>query len=289
MDNPKKFHLSKSRKSMREYYDEVGWKDYSGTTIDSAKNIDFRIKIPNVVYQGFPKEGHFILDVGCGANPRISLSGNYKKHICLDFSIRGLKIARTKLRDKGFCICGDIINLPFPDNSFDAIICDHVLYHFLPEEQVEVIDELYRVLIQGGVIYISYTKGDGWLPGVLMRGVKSVLRKTPLYYFYRLQMNRNAMKQKNIEKSSIYNEVQKAGAPIFNPLPPKWWSEHLDKKGYQCSLKGIGELSAKTTRMMPRCLAIFMTSMLAILSKHFNFLIFPLLEYYYMIIKKPDQ
>ncbi len=135
---------------MQKYYNEVGWKKCLETTVDSQKNVDSRINTLNYVYQGFPGEGNILLDVGCGANPRTILSENYKMHICLDFSMQGLKIARNKLSINGFCICGDIIKLPFSNNSFDAIICDHVLYHFLIDEQIEVIGELYRVLVGGG-------------------------------------------------------------------------------------------------------------------------------------------
>ncbi len=290
MNNHDKCSLSKSRKSVQKYYDEVGWKKCLETTVDSAKNVDFRINTLNYVFQGFPREGNILLDVGCGANPRNSLSENYKKHICLDFSMQGLKIARNKLFINGFYFCGDIISLPFSNNSFDAIICDHVLYHFLIDEQIKVIDELYRVLAYGGIIYISYTKGDEWLLSIYKRRVKSVLRKTPFYFLYRLLKTSNLRKQKDIEAlSSIHKEIQKAGAPIFNSLSLKWWSEHLNKKGYQYSFKGIGLLPTKTTRMMPRYLAIFLTHIFGILSKYFNSLMFPLAQYYYIIISKPKH
>lgn len=42
----------------------------------------------------------------------------------------------------------DITDIPFPDNSFDAIICNHVLEH-VPDDR-KAISELYRVLEPGG-------------------------------------------------------------------------------------------------------------------------------------------
>lgn len=49
-------------------------------------------------------------------------------------------------------IVGDIHNLPFPDNSIDAIICIAVLEHV--EEPQQAVREIYRVLKPGGYAYI---------------------------------------------------------------------------------------------------------------------------------------
>ena len=47
----------------------------------------------------------------------------------------------------------DITNIPFPDNSFDYIICSHVLGH-VPDEK-KAIEELFRVLKTGGTALIA--------------------------------------------------------------------------------------------------------------------------------------
>lgn len=43
----------------------------------------------------------------------------------------------------------DICNLPFADNSFDVILCNHVLEH-IPDD-IKAMQELYRVLKSGGM------------------------------------------------------------------------------------------------------------------------------------------
>ncbi len=43
----------------------------------------------------------------------------------------------------------DILDLPFDDNSFDIIFCNHVLEHI--EDDKKAMQELYRVLKKGGV------------------------------------------------------------------------------------------------------------------------------------------
>ncbi|MCB2221446.1 MAG: methyltransferase domain-containing protein [Bacteroidetes bacterium] len=52
----------------------------------------------------------------------------------------------------------DITKIPFPDNHFDAIICNHVLEH-IPDDQ-KAMSELYRVLNTAGwaVLQVPFSK-----------------------------------------------------------------------------------------------------------------------------------
>lgn len=43
----------------------------------------------------------------------------------------------------------DILNLPFEDNLFDVVLCNHVLEHI--DDDAKAMSELYRVLKQGGL------------------------------------------------------------------------------------------------------------------------------------------
>ena len=47
-------------------------------------------------------------------------------------------------------IKSDICNLPFKNNSFDLILCNHVLEH-IPDHN-KAISELYRILKKGGLL-----------------------------------------------------------------------------------------------------------------------------------------
>jgi len=42
----------------------------------------------------------------------------------------------------------DILDLPFDDNSFDVVICNHVLEHIINDQKA--MSELYRVMKKGG-------------------------------------------------------------------------------------------------------------------------------------------
>lgn len=57
----------------------------------------------------------------------------------------------------------DILDLPFEDNSFDVIICNHVLEHIIDDKKA--MSELYRVM-----------KPKGW--GIIKVPMKNALEKT---------------------------------------------------------------------------------------------------------------
>ena len=61
---------------------------------------------------------------------------------------------------KGFTVCGkkmrdyvDLVDLPYEDNTFDYILCNHVLEH-IPDEQAALL-ELKRVLKPGGCAFLN--------------------------------------------------------------------------------------------------------------------------------------
>ena len=43
----------------------------------------------------------------------------------------------------------DIVNLPFTDNSFDVVLCNHVLEHI--QDDIKAMKELFRVMKKGGM------------------------------------------------------------------------------------------------------------------------------------------
>jgi len=58
-----------------------------------------------------------------------------------------------KVSDYNPDIVGDVHDLPFEDNSVDAVICMNVLEHV--EEPQKAVKEIYRVLKPGGYAYFD--------------------------------------------------------------------------------------------------------------------------------------
>lgn len=68
----------------------------------------------------------------------------YKRFKKLD----NLEYTTTDLNSPLADVKADICNLPFPDDSFDVILCNHVLEH-IPDD-TKAMQELYRIMKQGG-------------------------------------------------------------------------------------------------------------------------------------------
>lgn len=62
--------------------------------------------------------------------------------------LKNLDYTTTDLNSPLADVKADICNLPFADNSYDVILCNHVLEH-IPDD-TKAMDELYRVLKPGG-------------------------------------------------------------------------------------------------------------------------------------------
>ena len=92
-----------------------------------------------------------ILDCGCGTAPIISLL--YKKYprkhyTGIDITPKMIDVARSKNLNGAEFVVGDCENLPFEDNSFDAIICCESFHHY-PNVQ-DFFNSVYRCLKPGG-------------------------------------------------------------------------------------------------------------------------------------------
>lgn len=66
---------------------------------------------------------------------------------------KNLEYTTTDLLSPLADVKADICNLPFEDNSFDTILCNHVLEH-IPDD-TKAMQELYRVLKPGGMAILQ--------------------------------------------------------------------------------------------------------------------------------------
>ena len=86
-------------------------------------------------------EGLRILDVaagGCDIGDALAQSRSCKV-VSLDINAKGLRRTRQTVP-----IVGDGMRLPFPDFTFDAVICSLSFHHLTDNECVEVLREMWR-------------------------------------------------------------------------------------------------------------------------------------------------
>lgn len=92
-----------------------------------------------------------LLDCGCGTAPMLTLLHEKypdKHYTGIDLTPKMIEVAKSKNMKNVELIVGDCENLPFADNSFDAVICSESFHHY-PNPQ-DFFNSVYRVLRPGG-------------------------------------------------------------------------------------------------------------------------------------------
>ena len=90
---------------------------------------------------------HDVLDCGCGTGPMLELLHQKypaKHYVGLDLTPEMIKVAQAKKLSNTEFIVGDSENLPFAEDSFDAVICSNSFHHY-PNPQA-FFNSTYRVL-----------------------------------------------------------------------------------------------------------------------------------------------
>ncbi len=128
-----------------------------------------------MITQAAKLEGdEFLLDLGCG-------SGIYSRPFAqklnggivvgLDLLVPMLNYASLRARaeeiDNLMLIHGNALDLPFPDNEFDVVVCCATIHHFSITDLLRVIIEVCRVLKPGGRFMTASLRN--WIPGQLSK------------------------------------------------------------------------------------------------------------------------
>jgi len=122
-----------------------------------------------------PGRSYAILDAGCGTGGTTEELARFGTVTGIDFSADALAYARQ--RGLGGLLRGSIEQLPFPDNSFDALTCFDVLCHRAVRDEHVALAEFRRVLRPGGIVLIREPAFD-WLRGAHDAGVHIERRLT---------------------------------------------------------------------------------------------------------------
>jgi SAM-dependent methyltransferase len=115
-----------------------------------------------------------ILDAGCGQGKPVLLQSSAEATaVGVDFSREQLGLATRNAPDASLTQ-GDMTNLPFQDETFDAITAYHSLIHVPMDEHRAAIDEFARVLRPDGRLLVSEGPGEwsGANPDWLESGVE---------------------------------------------------------------------------------------------------------------------
>jgi len=148
------------KKQVEQMFDNIS-DNYDGLNrvISLGTDIKWRKKVVARVAASNPKS---ILDIATGTGDLAIQMANTgaKKVVGLDLSEGMLKVGRKKISQKGLgskieMVQGDSENLPFQENSFDAITVAFGVRNF--ENLEKGLEEIFRVLKPGGIFVVLET------------------------------------------------------------------------------------------------------------------------------------
>jgi SAM-dependent methyltransferase len=162
------------KKSVREFYNQVGWQTIGETLYQNAQYEDLRPVSQDYLHRchmrvknHLAQEGTYYLDAGSGPvqyPDYLTYSAGYHARVCMDISMVALQEARKRVGEHGFYVVADIAHLPFKSDVFDGISALHTIHHVPMNEKQLAYDALYRVLRPGRQMVVV----DGWTHAPLM-------------------------------------------------------------------------------------------------------------------------
>ena len=112
--------------------------------------------------KGFRK----FLDLGCGRGRhsiQFAKGGFDVNSVDLsDVAVNGLNEWAEKEDLNISAVTGDMMHLPFEDDSFDCLLAYHVISHTDSKGIIKVISEIKRVLKAGGEFFITFCSKNAW-------------------------------------------------------------------------------------------------------------------------------
>ena len=136
---------------------------YEGEFSDHVRQYDdlglhLQERAARIQLEGIDFTGQRVLDIGCGTGvlSEAALESGAEEIICGDISSLMLLEAMRKdsRRHPGYSFCRlDAEDLPYRDNSFDAVISG-MTFGLIPDQQ-RVVDQMVRVVKPGGLVSIG--------------------------------------------------------------------------------------------------------------------------------------
>lgn len=140
---------------------QLGFYEYAAGVRDRRLRLCQAAKIRHILVESvtMPAGALRCLDVGCSSGTITNaLAPMFHQTVGLDIDEIALASREHTAGNGVFYLRGDGMNLPFPDASFDVVICAQV-YEHMPDSR-RLMLEVYRVLTSDGSVFFS---GPNWL------------------------------------------------------------------------------------------------------------------------------
>jgi SAM-dependent methyltransferase len=163
-------------------------------------------------------EGKVLLDAGCGGG-RYTVAWRLLgvgHAIGIDASVTGISDARRRVRRSGLegvsFQVGDVLTLPFADDSVDVVFSNGVLHH--TTAWARGVSEIVRVLRPGGFGWLYLIEDPGGLFWDVIEILRVILQETPP------PTARDALRLLGIPANGVYYMLDHVLVPINLRLTP---------------------------------------------------------------------
>lgn len=152
------------------------------------------------------------LDCGCGSGRyTIALKKlGFGKVVGIDFSETGIKTARERATAKNIrgieYKVGDVLSLPFADESFDFVFCNGVLHH--SRSIAQGIDEMVRVMKSKGKAWLYLISKPGGIHWDTVELLRQIMRPVSQEYA------RRAFRMQGIPENRVFYILDHIMVPI---------------------------------------------------------------------------
>jgi SAM-dependent methyltransferase len=184
------------------------------------------------------------LDAGCGGGSASVLAAKRGAHVSgLDAATAMIEIAQERV-PKGDFRVGDIQELPFDDNSFDAVIAANSVQY--SEDRVATLRELMRVTSEDGKVVVGLFGAPGTVQyRVIIDAVRDALPEPPPGNGP-FELSESGALEDLIRRSGL--KVQNSGevaCPFKYPDFETLWRVNVAAGPIQVALKSVGEEKLK--------------------------------------------
>lgn len=209
------------KQQVREFYDQVGWREVSAGLYQNARYEDLRPVSRDYVHRCHLRvlrhlnpKGKFLLDAGSGPiqyPEYLQYSRAYRARVCVDISIVALQEARQRIGERhdgghGLFVVADIAHLPFMPEVFEGVVSLHTIHHLPDGEHLQAYGELYRVLAPEKTAVVV----NGWDDPPLMNLFDRPIRWANRLRWYRQRVTETPQEDHAVQKDK---KAAQAGPP----------------------------------------------------------------------------
>ncbi len=177
-----------------------------------------RLREPHILEMLEPKEGEFILDLGCGAGYFTERIAERRTWCCgIDTDRRSLNLARGDI--PAMFVCGSAVDIPIKDNMLEKILLADILEHI--EDDERVISELCRVARDKALLVLSVPSREGLLSDTRFHRLFHEEKGSPEYHVrngYTLEDLKGLLKRHNIRVVEVRYAVTLLGEVFLEAL-----------------------------------------------------------------------